>query len=171
MTDRRNTNSQVVATNTQHTLFPILFNERTLASTMTTETAASLATAVAAPGRDDQLNDLLSSPSFSVASYLNLALTSSSSSSSTNSSGLVDATLLDATRDPEKLQHRMAELALQLQIQTQSCHEDIGRIGAELQAILPRCAADVGRLGVGLEGTPCLNVLVVACCSFPASIL
>eukprot|EP00536_Pseudo-nitzschia_multiseries_P000150 jgi/Psemu1/282127/fgenesh1_pg.3_\ len=46
----------------------------------------------------------------------------------------------------------MTELALQLQIQTQSCHEDIGRIGAELQAILPRCAADVGRVGVGLEG-------------------
>jgi hypothetical protein len=46
----------------------------------------------------------------------------------------------------------MAELALQLQLQTQSCHEDIGRIGAELQAILPRCAADVGRVGVGLEG-------------------
>jgi hypothetical protein len=46
----------------------------------------------------------------------------------------------------------MAELALQIQLQTQSCHEDIGRIGAELQAILPRCAADVGRVGVGLEG-------------------
>ena len=46
----------------------------------------------------------------------------------------------------------MAELALQLQLQTQSCHEDIGKIGAELQAILPRCAADVGRVGVGLEG-------------------
>jgi len=50
------------------------------------------------------------------------------------------------------MQRRMAELALQLQIETQSCHEDIGRIGAELQAILPRCAADVGRVGVSLEG-------------------
>ncbi len=46
----------------------------------------------------------------------------------------------------------MTELALQLQLQTQVCHEEIGRIGAELQAILPRCAADIGRVGVGLEG-------------------
>lgn len=46
----------------------------------------------------------------------------------------------------------MASLALQLQMRTQSCHDEIGRIGAELQAIVPRCAADVGRLQVGLEG-------------------
>eukprot|EP00526_Cylindrotheca_closterium_P001277 CAMPEP_0113633526 /NCGR_PEP_ID=MMETSP0017_2-20120614/17449_1 /TAXON_ID=2856 /ORGANISM="Cylindrotheca closterium" /LENGTH=899 /DNA_ID=CAMNT_0000544171 /DNA_START=92 /DNA_END=2791 /DNA_ORIENTATION=+ /assembly_acc=CAM_ASM_000147 len=82
---------------------------------------------------EDRLSSMLSSPNFSVASYLNLALTSDNSS-------------------PEQLQRRMAELALQLQLQTQACHEDIGRIGAELQAIMPRCAADVGRLGVGLEG-------------------
>ena len=44
----------------------------------------------------------------------------------------------------------MAELALQLQVQTQSCHDEIGRIGAELRAILPRCAADLGRLNVGI---------------------
>lgn len=81
---------------------------------------------------EDRLSSMLSSPNFSVASYLNLALTSGG--------------------NPEALQRRMAELALQLQLQTQSCHEDIGRIGAELQAIMPRCAADVGRLGVGLEG-------------------
>jgi len=37
-------------------------------------------------------------------------------------------------------------------MRTQSCHDEIGRIGAELQAIVPRCAADVGRLQVGLEG-------------------
>jgi hypothetical protein len=83
---------------------------------------------------DERLSALLSSSSqFSVASYLNLALESSSD-------------------DSDELQQRMAELALQLQLQTQTCHEDIGRIGAELQAILPRCAADVGRVGVGLEG-------------------
>jgi len=46
----------------------------------------------------------------------------------------------------------MAELALQLQVQTQSCHDEIGRIGAELRAILPRCAGDLGRLNVGLVG-------------------
>jgi hypothetical protein len=83
---------------------------------------------------DEQLSALLTSSSqFSVASYLNLAL---------ESPGI----------DSHELQQRMAELALQLQLQTQTCHEDIGRIGAELQAILPRCAADVGRVGVGLDG-------------------
>jgi hypothetical protein len=84
---------------------------------------------------DDRMSSLLSSSEFSVASYLNLALSNESSAG-----------------NAEELQRRMAELALQLQIQTQSCHEDIGRIGAELQAILPRCAADVGRVGVGLQG-------------------
>lgn len=81
---------------------------------------------------EERLSSLLSSSSFSVAAYLNAAL--------------------DDQENPEDLQRRMAELALQLQIQTQACHEDIGRIGAELQAILPRCAADVGRVGVGLDG-------------------
>jgi hypothetical protein len=46
----------------------------------------------------------------------------------------------------------MASLALQLQMSTQSCHDEIGRIGAELQAIVPRCAADVRRVKSGLEG-------------------
>ena len=84
---------------------------------------------------DDKLNNLLNSSSsqFTVAAYLNTALA-------------------DSAGSEEDLQRRMAELALQLQLQTQSCHEDIGKIGAELQAILPRCAADVGRVGVGLEG-------------------
>jgi len=96
-----------------------------------------------------EMNSLLSSSSFSVASYLNLALSSSSPTKipSASSSGAPKNQL-----DADELQRRMTELALQLQIQTQSCHEDIGRIGAELQAILPRCAADVGRVGVGLEG-------------------
>lgn len=93
---------------------------------------------------DEQLSQLLSSNSqFSVASYLNLALSQVSSADDAKS---------PAPGVNSSLQTRMAELALQLQIQTQSCHEDIGRIGAELQAILPRCAADVGRVGVGLEG-------------------
>ncbi|CAJ1954431.1 unnamed protein product [Cylindrotheca closterium] len=82
--------------------------------------------------QEERLSSMLSGPNFSVSSYLNIAL---------NSGG-----------NPEELQRRMAELALQLQLQTQACHEDIGRIGAELQAIMPRCAADVSRLGVGLQG-------------------
>lgn len=81
---------------------------------------------------DDQLLALLSSSHFTVASYLNLAFENTAS-------------------DPEDLSQRMAELALSLQLQTQSCHEDIGKIGAELQAILPRCVADIGRVGVGLQ--------------------
>jgi len=88
---------------------------------------------------DDRLTKILSSADeFTVASYLNLALDEGPHNESDSGSD-----------DP---QQRMAELALQLQLQTQSCHEDIGRIGAEIQAILPRCAADVGRIGVGLEG-------------------
>ncbi|CAB9508810.1 Golgi complex subunit 7 [Seminavis robusta] len=81
---------------------------------------------------EQQLTAMLNSPGeeFSVATYLNLALDDSG----------------------EDLQQRMAELALQFQLSTQSCHEEIGRIGAELQAILPRCHADVGRVGVGLDG-------------------
>jgi hypothetical protein len=82
---------------------------------------------------DDELATILSSEHFSVSSYLNTALSSSSSSDDLSS-------------------QRMTELALQLQLQTQTCHEDIGKIGAELQAILPRCAADVGRLKLGLDG-------------------
>jgi len=93
---------------------------------------------------DERLSQLLSSNSqFSVASYLNLALSPVSTAADAKS---------PAPGVDSSLQTRMAELALQLQLQTQSCHEDIGRIGAELQAILPRCAADVGRIGVGLDG-------------------
>jgi hypothetical protein len=85
---------------------------------------------------DGKLESILSSSNqFSVASYINLALEDS-----------------DNQEHGDDLQQRMAQLALQLQLQTQACHEDIGRIGAELQAVLPRCAADVGRVGVGLEG-------------------
>lgn len=85
---------------------------------------------------DENLSSLLlSQHEFSVGTYLNKALEQSASGS-----------------DGDELQQRMSELALQLQLQTQSCHDDIGRIGAELQAIMPRCAADVSRIGVGLEG-------------------
>lgn len=91
--------------------------------------------ATAEDSLEQQLSSLLNSSQFSVASYLNMALSTK-----------------DGSSGGDDLQQRMAELALQLQLQTQSCHEDIGRIGAELQAILPRCHADVGRVGVGLEG-------------------
>jgi hypothetical protein len=106
--------------------------------------SGSRSTGLAAAGTgngtlDEKLASILSSSNqFSVASYINLALEDSSSD---NQHELGD-----------DLQQRMAQLALQLQLQTQACHEDIGRIGAELQAVLPRCAADVGRVGVGLEG-------------------
>jgi len=96
---------------------------------------------------DERLSNLLASPDFSVPAYLNLALSTSRSSPETDQ----DAA---STGDDEEelLQQQMASLALQLQIRTQSCHDEIGRIGAELQAIVPRCAADVTRLKVGLEG-------------------
>ncbi len=108
---------------------------------LSSSSSSLLSSPVAAPSSsvnltgslDERLSQLLTSNSrFSVAAYLNLAFSH--------------------TDADESLATRMAELALQLQLQTQSCHEDIGRIGAELQAILPRCAADVGRVGVGLEG-------------------
>jgi hypothetical protein len=94
------------------------------------------ANASASPGyggaNDDKFSGILSSDQFSVSKYLNHALAT--------------------TNQDYDLSQRMTELALQLQLQTQACHEDIGRIGAELQAILPRCAADIGRVGLGLDG-------------------
>ena len=85
---------------------------------------------------EQQLTDLLESDEFSVGSYLNLALGDVGKEGSSE-------------EDDER---RMAELALQLQFQTQSCHDEIGRIGAELRAVLPRCAGDIERLGVGVQG-------------------
>lgn len=85
---------------------------------------------------EKQLNALLEAPDFSTAAYLNQALSSLAET--------------DNGDDDELEQRIMAELALQLQVQTQSCHDEIGRIGAELRAILPRCAADLGRLNVGI---------------------
>ena len=80
---------------------------------------------------EEELNMLLSSSSsFSVASYLNLALGSQNEVSSssiptqtTYSSRLSSQSSLSVVDQPDELQRRMAELALQLQIQTQSCHE------------------------------------------------
>ncbi|KAG7353576.1 golgi complex component 7 COG7 [Nitzschia inconspicua] len=99
---------------------------------------------------EDDLNALLSSSDFTVASYLNMAL--AAGTSVPEGTTATSNRLTGGQQHPDELQRRMAELALQLQLETQQCHEDIGRIGAELQAILPRCAADVGRVGVGLEG-------------------
>lgn len=96
-------------------------------------TSTSGPSSLAGSVEDTLANMLTSHTQFSVAAYLNLALQETASTE-------------------DSLQSRMTELALQLQFQTQACHEDIGRIGAELQAILPRCAADVARVGVGLEG-------------------
>jgi conserved oligomeric Golgi complex subunit 7 len=89
------------------------------------------ASLIATGSLEERLQTILSAPQFTVASYLNVAL---------------------EEETEESLSQRMAELALSLQWQTSACHEDIGKLGAELQALLPRCAADVGRLGVGLEG-------------------
>mmetsp|Transcript_14433 Transcript_14433/g.27139 ORF Transcript_14433/g.27139 Transcript_14433/m.27139 type:complete len:999 (+) Transcript_14433:817-3813(+) len=54
-------------------------------------------------------------------------------------------------KEEDLSQRVMAELALSLQMQTQSCHDEIGRIGAELRAIVPRCSADLSRLKLGIE--------------------
>jgi hypothetical protein len=84
---------------------------------------------------EEELNQLLSSSSsFSVASYLNLALDSSSNNNDGVSSTIPSIPTQtpyssgsrlssDSSFQPDELQRRMAELALQLQIQTQSCHE------------------------------------------------
>ena len=97
---------------------------------------------------EDRLSALLrsSGPSsgFSSDEYLNLALSEDLTSADVPEDGLED--------EEEAVQRRMAQLALRLQMTTQSCHDEIGRIGAELRAILPRCAADVGRVGTGLGG-------------------
>ena len=75
----------------------------------------------AAGSLEEKLSQLLTADSqFSVAAYLNLALQQETASSASSSNSTEDS-----------LQSRMAELALQLQFQTQACHDDIGRIGAE----------------------------------------
>jgi len=90
---------------------------------------------------EETLASLLSSPSFTAASYLNAALAPPP--------GGDDG---DGGDEGRALERRMASLALQLQMRTQSCHDEIGRVGAELSAVVPRCAADVSRLRAGLDG-------------------
>jgi hypothetical protein len=92
---------------------------------------------------------ILASPgNFSVAAYLNVALQQQDE----RSDELQGSGSKSVDDEETQLQSRMAELALLLQVQTQSCHDEIGRIGAELRAILPRCKADVTRLEQGLGG-------------------
>jgi hypothetical protein len=100
------------------------------------------------PELEDRLSALLASPddAFSVSRYLNLALDIGHDDDITNDNDD------DDERRQQWLERRMTSLALQLQMQTQSCHDEIGRIGAELRAVVPRCAADVGRVRIGLGG-------------------
>ena len=104
----------------------------------------------AANPADAKAAAILSSPNnFSVAAYLNVALQQEQTADEQLGEG---ERLADPNDEDTQLQSRMAELALLLQVQTQSCHDEIGRIGAELRAILPRCKADVTRLEQGLGG-------------------
>ena len=123
-----------------------VFSTRTAASSGTLE--ERLLAMLSMPAEETKGDE--SEGGFSIASYLNSAL-----SDQYMKTGAVESSntgLVAGSPVQDLQQQRMAELALQLQLQTQSCHEDIGRIGAELQAILPRCHADVGRIGVGLQG-------------------
>jgi len=88
--------------------------------------------------QEERLSSLLASSNFSIAEYLNLALSTGEEK--------------DEDQNHDLIEQTMASLALQLQMSTQSCHDEIGRIGAELSAIVPRCAADVSRVQSGLEG-------------------
>lgn len=86
-----------------------------------------------------RLNNLLSSTdgSFSVPRYLNMAL----------------SVCENPNEDVEQVQQsKMAELALQLQLESQRCHNQIEQIAMEINSMLPRCEADVTRLQVGLAG-------------------
>mmetsp|Transcript_18838 Transcript_18838/g.38038 ORF Transcript_18838/g.38038 Transcript_18838/m.38038 type:complete len:1021 (-) Transcript_18838:17-3079(-) len=107
----------------------------------TSGTMSSYNTTTFDSAHEERLSSLLASSNFSIADYLNLALSSSSDNTNSNSN-----------QDDDLLEQKMASLALQLQMSTQSCHDEIGRIGAELSAIVPRCAADVTRVKSGLEG-------------------
>ena len=116
---------------------------------MRSSPSTSLSTA-----NDDRLSSLLASSAFSVSDYLNLALSKITDNDGQEYEAIImnNATSNNNADDDLELEQRMASLALQLQISTQSCHDEIGRIGAELQAIVPRCAADVTRVESGLEG-------------------
>lgn len=115
--------------------------------------ASSSAGAGIDPALEERLSSLLASPNFSVSRYLNLALAPPQAAAEDDGDAASKSDGASAEeRAEQRLEQRMASLALQLQMRTQSCHDEIGRIGAELQAVVPRCAADVGRLRVGLEG-------------------
>lgn len=103
-------------------------------------------TAITPDSQKSRLDAILLSPHFSVATYLNAALEDEPGVDTESSSEKTEQ------QKQDELQRSMAELALQLQLKTQACHEDIGRVGAELQAVLPRCAADVNRVSAGLAG-------------------
>jgi len=109
----------------------------------TSNLSASAISSSIDPEIEERLSSLLTSPTFSVSKYLNLALKDENEQQQSS---------ISPEEYEQQLEQRMASLALQLQMRTQSCHDEIGRIGAELQAIVPRCAGDVGRLQVGLEG-------------------
>eukprot|EP00814_Leptocylindrus_danicus_P006422 CAMPEP_0116031828 /NCGR_PEP_ID=MMETSP0321-20121206/17788_1 /TAXON_ID=163516 /ORGANISM="Leptocylindrus danicus var. danicus, Strain B650" /LENGTH=876 /DNA_ID=CAMNT_0003507111 /DNA_START=111 /DNA_END=2741 /DNA_ORIENTATION=- len=79
-----------------------------------------------------QLNQILSSEDFTVSCYLNKALSE--------------------TSNADEEEDILTELALQLQVQTQACHDEIGRYMVEVSAMIPRLQADVGRIGLGLNG-------------------
>ena len=115
--------------------------QRTTSNLRTTSTSA-ISSSID-PEIEERLSSLLTSPTFSVSKYLNLALKDANTQQQSS---------ISPEEYEQQLEQRMASLALQLQMRTQSCHDEIGRIGAELQAIVPRCAGDVGRLQVGLEG-------------------
>ena len=90
--------------------------------------------------REQKLQSLVNSSNedeFSIAEYLNTA-----------GIGADDVRY----EDDEEEERRMTELALQLQLQTQSCHDEIGRCMVEVGAMIPRLTADVNRIGVGLNG-------------------
>ena len=81
---------------------------------------------------------MLASPAFTVAAYLNRALDLGGGDFAGSESGAsrpVPALPSGAGAGGSLLQSRMAELALLLQRQTQTCHDEIGRIGAELRAV------------------------------------
>lgn len=123
-----------------------------LISSSSSATSAMAASTID-PILEERLTSLLASPNFSVARYLNLALEEEDTTEGVgkNDDDAQDVTSAGVERE-QRLEQRMASLALQLQMRTQSCHDEIGRIGAELSAIVPRCGADVGRLRAGLEG-------------------
>ena len=97
---------------------------------------------------NEELFDMLEADDFSIGNYLNKALSIPQKSSAPNKNEM-KTSIDDNDIEVERL---MAKVALQLQLETQSCHDEIGRIGAELQAILPRCSTDIQRLSVGLDG-------------------